>query len=153
MRARGLDDEALIGCPGHELVGPGADRLRRHRVRVGGSLWRQHFDIRRQGFDQLGKWFAGLDTDCQRVNHLDLGDRLQEGGIAVLDARIDVPREAELDCISVEGLAIVEADPGPQLQLPGGIVECFPAGGQAWLEREIEVTENQTVIDGPQHAL
>jgi hypothetical protein len=100
----------------------------------------------------LGERLGGLDPDRGRIDDLDLGDRLEEGGVAVLDAGVDVAGKAELDGVGVERLAVVELDALAELELPGGVVDDLPAQGEARLDLQIEVAVDQPIEDRPDHA-
>ena len=128
-----LHHELLVAHPLHELERPGADglggegldallleRLGRHGQEVGGG----------DAVDQAGPGLLGDEAHRVVVDDLDVLHLGPARRVVRLVRRVLDVVHGGLDGRGIEGLAVVELDALAQRELPRGVVDDLPAGGE-----------------------
>ena len=153
-----LDDQPVIALPLDEPERAGADRLLRQGLR---ALLLQrlgrHEGVGERGVvDEARPRLLGDQPHHVVVDDLYFLDRLpvRGGRVMALAGRILRVLERRLDRLGVERLAVVELDALTQRELPGGVVDDLPSGGEHRPGLEgLGVAVEQAIVDVLEHVV
>ena len=80
--------------------------------------------------EQGGKRGLGMNANRQRIDDLDIRNRVNETAPSGLETRVERTVLGEFDCIRVEISAVVEFHAGAQLELPREVINYLVGLGQ-----------------------
>src|SRR6266700_1238325 len=144
----GLEFDAVVLYPTHELEWSRAHRilLQVGHVLIPVVLGREHGGLT-SGQHGGQEWPAGLAVHTHRegIHDFDVSQGREGRRPAQLEPGIDQPLEAELHGLGVEGLAVVEPDAPPELELPGRRAHAPVRLGQERDKIEVRVPLDQPI--------